>query len=164
MIYKEYMMQNLNAFAINYNYILIFIIFAQYIKYYMSCMLVWTFEKWLSIFYVQNNLIDCTCLEHNKKLDTYYESCKICLCEKCCKEHHHYVEKEKPHTFNSQDLNNFVVKINENKKTEKCIISSIDFIIRENIYKNNIPFIHFMKEILGDNAKNRNELLEKFFG
>ena len=122
------------------------------------------FEKCLSIFNVQNNLIDCTCLEHNKKFDAYCESCKVSLCEKCCKEHHHFVEIEKPHTFNSQDLNNFIAKINENKKTEKCVISAIEFIIRENIYKNNIPFIHFMKEILGENAKNKNELFEEFFG
>ena len=75
-------------------------------------------------------------------MDTYYESCKICLCEKCCKEHHHYVEKEKPHTFNSQDLNNFVVKINENKKTEKCIkkiflirIKKANFISQKSLFQ-----------------------------
>ena len=124
------------------------------------------FEKCLFIFFVELSKIDNTCLEHNEKYEAYCETCELGLCEKCCKEHHHYVEKGKNDIINSKDLENFKTKLQEiakSNKIEKHIISAIDCVIQENIYKSNLQFIHFMRKILGDNSSNNNEFFEEFF-
>ena len=124
------------------------------------------FEKCLSIFFIEISKIDNTCLEHNEKYEAYCEICELSLCDKCCKEHHHYVEKGKNDIINSKELKNFNSKIQEidkNKKSGKNIILAINNIIRENVYMQNLQFIHFMRKLLGDNPKNKDDFFEEFF-
>ena len=123
------------------------------------------FEKCASIFFIPINDIDNICFDHNEKYEYYCGICEINLCEQCKKEHYHYVEKEEDINLDNDNLNNLKDIIDNNNKNDKNIISALKNIIKENKYRRNFRFIHFLRTILGnDRYKTKSKLFDELFG
>ena len=120
------------------------------------------FANCVSIFFIPLDEIDIKCTQHNEKFEAYCGLCEINLCNACCKEHFHYVEKEEDVFLSEKDKNTFKEIIKKNKISDN-IIYSIEKIVENKLYVNDYRFFHFIRKILG-NDKVNSKLFNEFFG
>ena len=122
------------------------------------------FEACATIFFIPINEIDIWCCQHYAKYEAYCGVCEINLCEKCCQEHYHYVEKEKDKVISRENITKLNDIIKKDIKNDKNVLCSIENILHEKIYQYNFQFLHFARKIIGNDIKNNCKFFEEFFG
>ena len=121
------------------------------------------FEKCGTIFFIEIDDIDSTCADHDEKYEYYCTLCDFNLCKYCMKEHYHEIQNEKNIDLNNEIINEFINIVNENKTNNGIIKTAIQNVIKENNYKSNFQFIHFMKKIVGIDINKNCKLFDELF-
>lgn len=119
------------------------------------------FKKCISLFLIQTNEIDNHCSYHYEKYEEYCGLCNKNLCKKCVQEHYHCVKKID--NLSEKNITKFNDKIKNDSKNSSIILSAIENIMNEKLYKCDFRFIIFVNKILGISTEINAKLFKEFF-